>query len=235
MKALTKLAITTIMLVPGCTPPFTNWFLPKPDPQIATPYEPPPEYVEWWAVAESCTHRHKNLHHWKWYAVKWPHLDGQRGWDPGLSTERNEVYVRDNRTLDRTEVLSQMASMLTPYVGWGRFDTEFFQRTLTCMGLSNADWGSPWRPDLSVERWAVKTLSDPDRERVQLQTPVNATVEALVALQRPAILLADARAEPVEVTVYQVEARLLSLFTEADHDYYLVLASPQDTTITMIA
>src|SRR5690348_3223019 len=36
-----------------------------------------------------------------------------------------------------------------------------------------------------VERWAVKTLSDPDRERVQLR-PVNTTVEALVAIQRPA-------------------------------------------------
>src|SRR5436853_4552041 len=29
-----------------------------------------------------------------------------------------------------------------------------------------------------VERWAVKTLSDPDRERVQLR-PVDATIEAL--------------------------------------------------------
>ena len=34
MKALTKLAISTIMLMPGCTPPFTHLFLPKPDPKI---------------------------------------------------------------------------------------------------------------------------------------------------------------------------------------------------------
>jgi hypothetical protein len=81
----------------------------------------------------------------------------------------------------------------------------------------------------------VKTLSDQDRERVRLQQPVNATVESLVSLQRPAILSADARADPIELTVYRVEARLLWLFTEQDHDYHLVLASPQDTTITMIA
>jgi len=84
-----------------------------------------------------------------------------------------------------------------------------------------------------VERWQVKTLSD--RGRVRLQQPVNTTVEALISLQRPAILSGDGRADSVELTVYRVEARLLLLFTEEDHDYHLVLASPQDTTITMIA
>jgi hypothetical protein len=79
----------------------------------------------------------------------------------------------------------------------------------------------------------VKTLSDPDRERVQLQ-PADATVEALVALQRPVVLSPVARADPVEVTVYRVEARLLWLFAEQDHDYHLVLASLRDTTITLI-
>jgi len=85
-----------------------------------------------------------------------------------------------------------------------------------------------------VERWAVKTLSDPDRERVQLQ-PVNTTLEALVAIARPASLSAIERSDPAELTVYRVDARLLSLFGEADGDYHLVLASPSDATITMIA
>src|SRR5207249_2824777 len=85
-----------------------------------------------------------------------------------------------------------------------------------------------------VERWAVKTLSDADRERVQ-RRPVDATIEALVALPRPVVLSPGARADPVEVTVYRVEARLLWLFAEAAGDYHLVLASPRDTTITMIA
>jgi hypothetical protein len=89
--------------------------------------------------------------------------------------------------------------------------------------------------ECGVERWPVKTLSDADRERVRLHDTVNTTIEALVALQRPAILSADARADSVELTVYRVEARLLILLPEADHDYHLVLASPQDTTITMIA
>src|SRR5438445_7884401 len=57
-----------------------------------------------------------------------------------------------------------------------------------------------------IERWQVKTLSDPDRQRVQLQKAVSTTVEALVVLQRPATLTPDGRADPVEVTVYSVEA-----------------------------
>ena len=85
-----------------------------------------------------------------------------------------------------------------------------------------------------IERWSVKVLNDSDRGRVRMQ-PVETTIEDLVALQRPATLPADGRADPVELTVYRVEARLLWLFAESDGDYHLVLASPRDTTITMIA
>ncbi len=80
----------------------------------------------------------------------------------------------------------------------------------------------------------MKTLSDPDRGRAHLR-PVDTTIEALVALPRPGVLSPVARADSVEVTVYRVEARVLWLFTEADHDYHLVLASLHDTTITLIA
>ncbi|HEX2680135.1 MAG TPA: hypothetical protein VHQ03_02455 [Candidatus Dormibacteraeota bacterium] len=85
-----------------------------------------------------------------------------------------------------------------------------------------------------TERWLVKTLSDPDRERVRMQ-PVDATVEDLVALERPPVLSPVARADPVEVTVYRVRAWLLGLLGESDGDYHLVLASLRDPTITMIA
>ncbi len=85
-----------------------------------------------------------------------------------------------------------------------------------------------------TERWAVKTLIDPEHDRVHPK-PVDATIEDLVALERPVSLPPLARVYPVEVTVYRVEARLLALFGEADGDYHLVLASPRDPAITMIA
>jgi len=84
------------------------------------------------------------------------------------------------------------------------------------------------------ERWLVKTLADPDRERVRLD-PVPTTVEHLVNLQQPAGGSDLSRAAPVELTVYQVEARLLALFPENDGDFHLVLASPRDSTLTIIA
>src|SRR5713226_6823619 len=89
--------------------------------------------------------------------------------------------------------------------------------------------------ECGIERWTVKTLSDREGGRVRLHDTLNTTIEALVALRRPVLLATDARADPVELTMYRVEARLLWLFTENDHDYHLVLASLRDTAITMIA
>ncbi len=86
-----------------------------------------------------------------------------------------------------------------------------------------------------VERWTVKTLSDSSAGTVDLSDTVNTTIEELVALPRPPSLPRRSRANAVERTLYRVEARLLFLFSEHDHDYHLVLASPRDTTITMIA
>src|SRR5713101_1969281 len=84
------------------------------------------------------------------------------------------------------------------------------------------------------ERWLVKTLSDPDRGRVRLE-PVDATIEQLVGLHQPPGASDLTRAAPVELTVYRVEARLIALFGEKDGDFHLVLASPRDSTVTMIA
>jgi hypothetical protein len=84
------------------------------------------------------------------------------------------------------------------------------------------------------ERWLVKTLSDPDREQVRLD-PVDATIEQLVGLRQPPGASDLTRAAPVELTVYRVEARLFALFQEKDGDFHLILASPRDSTVTMIA
>ncbi len=106
--------------------------------------------------------------------------------------------------------------------------------TAAPVGEAREQLGPACGTNCGTERWLVKTLSDPDRDRLHTR-PVDATVEELVALQRPAVLSPVARAEPVEVTVYRVEARLLSLFAEADGDYHMVLASPGDGNFTMIA
>ncbi len=88
---------------------------------------------------------------------------------------------------------------------------------------------------VGLMRWAVKTLSDSDRARVQFLQPVNTTIAALVGLPRPETLSATGRADPVELTVYRVEARLLRRITEADRDDHMIVADPRDTAVTMIA
>ncbi len=132
MRLTAGLLVGALGLASACVIPFTSVGLPRPDPLIATQYDPPAAYDQWWAVAESCAHKTKNLRHWKWYSVK-PELLRS----PGLTYERNEVYVRDDRILDRTEVLTKMVGLLTPNLPFsGTGDEKFFRRTLSCVGIT---------------------------------------------------------------------------------------------------
>ena len=85
-----------------------------------------------------------------------------------------------------------------------------------------------------VERWAVKTLSDPDRQRVDLQ-PQPTSIAQLTRLDRPAHLRDNRRARPVETTVFQIDARLIEWRNEPDDDWHLLLADPDDPSRTLIA
>jgi len=91
-------------------------------------------------------------------------------------------------------------------------------------------------PQCGVERWAVKTLADAEASEVSDQV-VPSTIEELRALSAPPNLhaLPDHRHSPVEKTHYLIHALLLGYKQEADLDYHLVLASPLDSKLTMIA
>jgi hypothetical protein len=82
-----------------------------------------------------------------------------------------------------------------------------------------------------IERWAVKTGTDPGASKVD-QTPVPATVANLVAMTAPKNPLA--RVAPTEDTTYQVSATLTEFKTEADSDYHLVLSTGAKTMIAEI-
>lgn len=84
-----------------------------------------------------------------------------------------------------------------------------------------------------VERWQVKTLSDPQRDQVNL-TAVHTTLEELVAIERPAYI-DYRRAAPVELTTYQIDAYLAGWKGENDSDIHLILAGLSDQRATMIA
>ncbi len=86
-----------------------------------------------------------------------------------------------------------------------------------------------------IERWAIKTLSDVDRDRVSF-VPVRATVEELAALPRPAVSPADRRAGPVELTTYEVRGCLAGLNRrpEADGDIHVIVFGLQNQRVSLI-
>jgi hypothetical protein len=75
-----------------------------------------------------------------------------------------------------------------------------------------------------VERWSVKTGTDADAARINLQSTTQTTIASLDALPAPANLPANNRVQPTETTVYQIHATLTEFKLEADSDYHLVMS-----------
>lgn len=76
-----------------------------------------------------------------------------------------------------------------------------------------------------VERWSVKTLTDPKASQVNL-TPQTSTVEDLTALPVPAGFGPDAARLQQELQTFTVSATLVEFKEEADSDIHLVIHGP---------
>ena len=83
-----------------------------------------------------------------------------------------------------------------------------------------------------VQRWAVKTMTDPAAKRVSLAAR-RSTIDTLIRQRAPAHLPVT-RLGGIERTTFQVGARFVSAKIEADGDVHLVIASPTSGR-TMIA
>ncbi len=88
-------------------------------------------------------------------------------------------------------------------------------------------------PTCGVARWPVKTLSDPDAGSITT-TPKTATIASLRALPKPKQRPQNGRANQVEKTVYQVSGKIIEWGLEADSDIHLVLASPSNSSSTIV-
>jgi len=82
-----------------------------------------------------------------------------------------------------------------------------------------------------VERWSVKTGTDADAGKINLQSTTPATIAALTAIPAPANLPPNNRVAPTETTVYQVHATLTEYKLEADSDYHLILQDSSGRTM----
>jgi hypothetical protein len=77
----------------------------------------------------------------------------------------------------------------------------------------------------TMERWAVKTLTDPAASSVDLTHFTSKRVEDLRRLTVPKTwTLTSPRIAPVEATSYRVSALLMSMIREDDSDIHLLIA-----------
>src|SRR5438552_3136826 len=93
-----------------------------------------------------------------------------------------------------------------------------------------------WSSDASaatcgVERWSVKTGTDPDAGLVNTAAVTTTSIAAMDAQARPSSLPANARLTPTETTVYSISATLTLYKFETDSDYHLVLTDSVGNTM----
>jgi len=74
-----------------------------------------------------------------------------------------------------------------------------------------------------VERWSVKTGTDPDAGLVNLNASTPTTIANLASLPAPSPIPANNRVQPTETTVWVVNATLTKYKLESDSDYHLVI------------
>src|SRR5436190_4354503 len=100
--------------------------------------------------------------------------------------------------------------------------------TVVCSANSDARCGK--------ERWPVKTGTYADARLVNPNAPVRSSIAELIAFDEPNTRPQDARVQPVETTVYDVNATLTAYKWEnssksGDNDYHLVLADENGQTL----
>src|SRR5437667_1570925 len=81
-----------------------------------------------------------------------------------------------------------------------------------------------------VERWSVKTGTDPDAHLVNLNAPQNTTIAAMRALTVPNPIPANNRVSPTETTVWVINATITEYKLETDQDYHVVIKDASGNT-----
>jgi hypothetical protein len=83
--------------------------------------------------------------------------------------------------------------------------------------------GSELHAACGVERWSVKTGTDPQAPSVVLSSYISSTIYNFHQSTRPASLPSNGRVSPRETTQYQLSGTLIKYVREADSDYHLVV------------
>lgn len=82
-----------------------------------------------------------------------------------------------------------------------------------------------------VERWSVKTGTDPQAPSVDLSTYISSTIYNFHQSTRPSSLPSNGRVAPRETTQYRLSATLTKYVRETDSDYHLVIKDSAGRTM----
>jgi hypothetical protein len=82
-----------------------------------------------------------------------------------------------------------------------------------------------------VERWSVKTGTDPDAGLVNLSSASTTTIATLRGLTAPSPIPSNNRVSPTETTQWVINATLTKFKLESDSDYHLVLSDTAGNTM----
>lgn len=82
-----------------------------------------------------------------------------------------------------------------------------------------------------VERWTVKTGTDPDASLVNLSTYISTTIYNMLSSTKPASLPANNRIAPRETNQYRITGTLTKYARESDSDYHLVIQDGSGRTM----
>lgn len=82
-----------------------------------------------------------------------------------------------------------------------------------------------------VERWSVKTGTDPDASLVNLSTYISTTIYNMLSSTKPASLPANNRISPRETNQYRITGTLTKYARESDSDYHLVIKDGSGRTM----
>src|SRR5688572_19091399 len=82
-----------------------------------------------------------------------------------------------------------------------------------------------------VERWSVKTGTDPQASSVNLSSYISSTIYNFHQSTRPGSLPSNGRVSPRETTQYRLSGTLTKYVREADSDYHLVIRDSAGRTM----
>ncbi len=82
-----------------------------------------------------------------------------------------------------------------------------------------------------VERWSVKTGTDPNSGLINLNSSTNTTIASMRAFTAPSPIPANNRVSPAETTQWVINATLTQYKLESDSDYHLILKDASGLTM----